>query len=79
MIMIKNFKFATSGTVKPGAKVTVMNEDTEAHTVTADSGGAFDVKVDPGTSVTFTAPSSAGTYKFHCSYHAQMHGTLGVG
>lgn len=76
--MIKNFEFSGPGMVKPGAKVMVMNEDSEAHTVTSDS-GKFDVKIDPGTSATFTAPKMAGSYPYHCSFHSQMHGSLKVG
>jgi plastocyanin len=78
MIMITSFAFAGPGMVKPGAKVMVMNEDSEAHTVTSDS-GKFDVKVDPGKTVTFTAPKMPGTYPYHCSFHSQMHGSLKVG
>lgn len=78
MIMINNFTFAGPGMVKPGAKVMVMNDDSEAHTVTSDS-GRFDVKIDPGKSATFTAPRTPGTYPYHCNFHSQMHGTLKVG
>ncbi len=56
----------------------VMNQDTETHTVTADTGSAFDVTATPGSSVTFTAPTKPGTYPFHCNFHADMHGTLTV-
>jgi plastocyanin len=55
-----------------------MNMDGENHTVTADSGNAFDVKATAGTTVTFTAPSKPGTYPFHCTYHSNMHGVLVV-
>lgn len=79
MIMIKDFSYRGPASVAPGAEVTVMNMDTEAHTVTADGAGGFDVKVDPGKSATFTAPTAAGDYKFHCTYHANMHGSLKVG
>ena len=79
MIMIKDFKYSGPSSVKPGTKITVMNGDSEAHTVTADSKGGFDVNVAPGKSATFTAPSSAGSYKFHCTFHSNMHGTLKVG
>jgi plastocyanin len=78
MIMIKSFAFTTPMSVKAGSTVTVMNEDSETHTVTADSGNAFDVTAPPGKTVTFTAPSRPGTYPFHCSYHSEMHGTLHV-
>jgi plastocyanin len=78
-ITIKDYKYSGDTTVAPGAEVTVTNDDSEAHTVTADSGSAFDVKVDPGASATFTAPSKPGTYAYHCTYHSNMHGTLRVG
>jgi plastocyanin len=77
-IHISKFAYQTPASVSPGAKVTVMNMDGEAHTVTADSGSAFDTKIDPGASTTFTAPMKPGSYAFHCTYHGNMHGTLVV-
>ena len=50
-----------------------------AHTVTAKTGGAFDVVVPAGESVTFTAPKKAGTFAYYCKYHSNMAGTLKVG
>lgn len=78
-ITIKDFAYKGPGSVAPGTKITVMNADSEAHTVTADSGGGFDVTVPPGKSAVITAPSAAGSYKFHCTFHSNMHGTLTVG
>lgn len=78
MIMIKDFSFATPKSVKAGSTVMVMNDDSEAHTVTADSGGAFDVTVQAGTTATFKAPTKPGSYPYHCNYHSNMHGTLVV-
>jgi plastocyanin len=78
MIHISSFKFKTPATVSPGSKVSVMNTDAEAHTVTADNGKTFDVKAPPGVTVTFTAPTAIGTYRFHCTYHSNMHGVLVV-
>ena len=77
-IMIQNFRYEMPASVRPGATVHVMNMDGEAHTVTADSGHAFGVTVPAGTTVTFRAPSSAGSYDVHCDYHSNMHGTLVV-
>jgi plastocyanin len=77
-ITIKDFKYAGPSSVAPGTKITVKNDDTEAHTVTADKGSAFDVKIDPGKSASFTAPTSAGSYDYHCTYHGNMHATLVV-
>jgi plastocyanin len=78
VIHISKFAYQTPASVSPGAKVTVMNMDGEAHTVTADTGSAFDSKIDPGASSTFTAPMKPGTYAFHCTYHGNMHGMLVV-
>ena len=76
--MIDNFQYKTPASVSPGATVRVMNMDAQAHTVTADTGNAFGVTVPAGATVTFTAPATAGSYAFHCEYHANMHGSLVV-
>ncbi|WP_238342891.1 cupredoxin domain-containing protein [Nocardioides cynanchi] len=77
-VTIKSFAFTGPSSVAPGAKITVKNEDSEAHTLTADGPGGFDVKIDPGASATFTAPTKPGTYPYHCTFHSNMHGTLTV-
>lgn len=80
VITIKNFSYAVPTSVKPGAKVTVKNDDQVNHTVTADqSDSLFNVTVPSnGGTATFTAPSKPGRYKFHCNFHANMHGVLVV-
>jgi plastocyanin len=77
-VTIKDFAFDGPPSVAPGTRVTVTNEDSEAHTLTADGAGGFDVKIDPGASATFTAPMKPGSYPYHCTYHSNMHGTLAV-
>lgn len=77
-ITIKNFGYSVSGSAAKGSTVKVANNDAEAHTVTADTGKAFNVTIQPGKTATFTAPSAAGSYKFHCTYHSNMHGSLTV-
>lgn len=77
-IMIMDFKFSGTTEVAAGTKITIKNMDSEAHTVTADSGNAFDVKIGPGATATLTAPSRPGTYAYHCQFHSNMHGTLKV-
>lgn len=74
-ITIAGFAFTTPLTVSPGATVTVTNTDTADHTVTADN-ASFDVSVPAGQTVTFTAPSKAGSFSYHCTIHPSMHGTL---
>jgi plastocyanin len=76
-ITMKDLQFSVTAPVKAGATVTAKNNDTVEHTVTADD-GSFNVTIEPGKTATFTAPSAAGDYKFHCNIHSQMHGTLTV-
>jgi plastocyanin len=76
-ITIKGYKYSGATSVKAGSTVTVVNDDSVAHTMTGDKGGAFDVIIPGGASKTFTAPK-AGTYPYHCTYHSNMHGTLTV-
>jgi plastocyanin len=78
MVTIKDFAFTATMPATAGGKVMVMNEDAETHTLTSDDGTSFEVTVQPGGSVTFTAPSKRGTYAFHCSLHSSMHGQLVV-
>ena len=79
MITISNFTYSVPPSVAPGARVTVQNQDSQNHTVTSTTHGAFDVKVtaDGGTA-TFTAPTKPGSYTFGCTFHANMMGTLVV-
>ena len=78
-------------TIKAGSSVTWTNDGPSSHTVTSDSTGVFDsgmlsppmASMDPygGTSSgqTFTmAFQTPGTYKYHCTNHATMHGTVVV-
>jgi plastocyanin len=78
-IAISNFMFIPARlTVAPRATVTVDNRDNVAHTLTGSSGGFNTMDIAPGTSVTFTAPTKAGTYSYICSIHQYMSGTLVV-
>jgi plastocyanin len=80
-IDIKNFAFNPAGlTVSPGAVVTVTNSDSTTHTLTASAAKAFDTgDIAPGKTVTFTAPSKAGSYPYTCTIHPFMKGNLTVG
>jgi plastocyanin len=75
-ISIDNFTFNTPATVPAGATIAVKNADPAEHSVTADSGDAFNIDVEGGETATFTAPTKPGSYPYHCSYHPMMHGTL---
>lgn len=79
VITISDFAYEVPETVEPGAEITVHNEDDVGHTVTSDEEGVFDVPVGPGEEATFTVPSEAGDYPFHCTPHPSMTATLVVG
>ena len=64
-------------TVKVGEKVTFKNEDSFAHTFTADNGEFDSSNVDGGGEFAFV-PEQAGTIAFHCKIHSNMHGTITV-
>lgn len=78
-VKIANFAFSPGTlTVHGGARVTVSNDDSTAHTATSDDGHSFDTgTIDAGSSSTVTAPKP-GRYAYHCSIHPFMHGTLVV-
>jgi plastocyanin len=78
VITITNFAYQGPDSVSPGSTVMVKNQDSQAHTVTSDQAGLFDAVVPGGGNVVFTAPTTAGSYAYHCTYHSNMHGTLVV-
>jgi plastocyanin len=76
---IKGFSFQPEVLkVKVGAKVTWTNDDTVAHTVTADTTSFASGSLQPGGSFSFTF-IRPGTYAYHCSIHPSMHGSVVVG
>lgn len=82
VLVIKNFAFHPSTlTVSPGATITVKNEDSATHTVTAVAphNNIFNTgDIAGGATATFKAPTTAGTYNYICLIHQFMHGTLTV-
>ncbi len=77
-VSIENFAFvAPSLEITAGTTVTWTNNDTAAHTATADDGSFDTGNLDPGASgsVTFDTP---GTYTYKCAYHPNMTGTIVV-
>ena len=75
-ITISNFTFTGPTPVSPGATVAVTNSDSVEHTVTSDGPNQFDVQAPSGQTVMFKAPTTPGTYPFHCTIHPDMHGSL---
>jgi plastocyanin len=79
-VTIQNFAFSPSDiTVKKGTTVTWTNQDSTTHTVTemdSQTGPSSD-NLNPGAKYTFTF-TQTGTFKYHCSIHPEMLGTVTV-
>ena len=79
-VTISNFAYAPPAlTVTAGTKVIWTNDDNDAHTVTsADAGRTFkSPALDTGDTFSFTF-DKPGTYKYFCSLHTYMVGTIDV-
>jgi plastocyanin len=77
-IVISNMAYTVPPSLSPGQKLTIVNNDEANHTVTADN-NSFDIVISgSGGVMDFTAPTTPGTYPFHCKYHSNMHGVLTV-
>jgi plastocyanin len=77
-VIIDNFAFdPPTLTVAPGTKVVWLNKDDEPHTVTSVNKDvpfkSAGLDTDDSFSFTFTKP---GTYKYFCSVHPHMVGTV---
>ena len=65
--------------IKAGGTLAIKNSSGSAHTFTPDNSGDFkDTNLPDGETVTVTAPTKPGDYKFHCAIHPSMTGTMTV-
>jgi plastocyanin len=77
-VEIRNFKFVPGTiTVSAGAHLAVANDDTTAHTATADDGSFDTGDISPGSTSTIDL-TKPGRIAYHCSIHPFMHGTIVV-
>ena len=77
-INITGSSFPATTTVKVGTTVKWTNNDSMAHTVTSDDGSTFDSgNMAAGASFSFKF-TTAGTFNYHCDYHAGMTGSVVV-
>ena len=77
-VTILNFAFGPQViSVKAGTTVHWTNHDTEAHTVTSNTGAFGSVVLQPGAGYSFTF-NKPGTYHYHCTIHPFMTGTVMV-
>ncbi|MBH0775462.1 cupredoxin domain-containing protein [Nocardia bovistercoris] len=78
VVTIEHQHYGALPPITPGARITVVNNDLVRHSVTSKRPGLFDLVVEPGRAVTFTAPTEIGSHPFYCRYHAFMDGWLSV-
>jgi len=77
-IVMKNFDFTPmASTVAAGTTVTWKNEDGEPHTVVSTDGLFRSAALDENDTFKFTF-TKPGTYKYVCSIHPKMVGTIMV-
>ena len=77
VITISDFSYRVPGQVSPGARVEVVNQDREAHTVTLRGVAGAPLVVQGGSTASFSAPG-AGTYEIVCDFHGGMTASLVV-
>jgi plastocyanin len=78
-VTMKDIKFNPGTvTIKPGGKVTWTNDDSVGHDVTADSFESGSPGGIDGGSTYSHIFKKAGTYKYVCSVHPGMEGTVKV-
>ena len=77
-ITIQDFAFAPADlSVAAGTTITITNNDSIIHTVTAED-RSFDTGIiDPGASTTLTL-DTVGTFVYRCKPHPAMKGTITV-
>jgi plastocyanin len=77
-VSIVNFLYDPSPVnVAVGDTVTWTNNDTVPHTVTANDGSFQSGTMQPGATFSFTF-TGAGTFDYHCEFHANMSGQVVV-
>ena len=77
-VSIVNMSFSPSSiTVSAGTTVKWTNNDNMTHTVTADDASFDSGNITSGSSSSKTF-STVGTYKYHCTIHPSMTGTVVV-
>lgn len=78
IVVMKNFNFSPMAiTVRAGTAVTWKNMDGEPHTVVSVDGKFRSPALDQGDTFAFKF-DDPGTYKYVCSIHPRMTGTITV-
>ncbi len=75
-VTIQNLTFTPSPIMVPvGTTVTWINQDSTTHRVISDTGAFESKNLNHGESYSFKFTRS-GTYKYHCSIHPNIKGTI---
>jgi plastocyanin len=75
-VFIQGMSFSPNTiTVSAGETITWTNKDNVAHTVTSNTPLFDSGSMGNGATFSFTFPS-AGTFDYHCTFHAGMTGTV---
>jgi plastocyanin len=78
-VVISNYSYApVSATVKVGTTITFTNDDAVEHTATSDTPGVFDTGTLNKGNAAHVKLNKLGTFSYHCSFHAFMHGAIKV-
>ena len=78
-ISISNFMFTPMTlSVEPGVRITVTNQDSVTHTLTATDGKFDTGNIAPNQKKTIQAPKAPGVYHYICNIHQYMMGTITV-
>jgi plastocyanin len=78
IVVIENMRFnPPTLTVHLGDRVVWQNKDLFAHTATADARAFDSHSIEPNRSWSYSARAT-GRYRYGCSLHPTMHGTLVV-
>jgi plastocyanin len=77
-VTIENIAYSPANiTVSVGTTVTWTNKDPVIHTVTSDTGLFDSGDISQGNTFNYTF-NDKGTFAYHCTIHATMHGTVTV-
>ena len=78
-VTISNFAFSPAQlNINTGDTVTWTNKDGVNHPIVSDTANIFNSgNLDPNATFSYTF-TTAGTYKYHCSIHPSMTGTITV-
>ena len=75
-VFIQGMAYSPSSvTVSKGTTVEWINKDNTNHTVTSDTPAFESGTMGSGQSFKFTF-STTGTFRYHCTFHSSMHGTV---